>query len=75
MLVTERDEVAAELRPSRRQIPIGNDLEEQLEGLAASGEIARAACPKGDWTWRSPGLGRSAGSAQTLLDELRQERT
>jgi prevent-host-death family protein len=74
VLVTERNEVVAELRPSRRQNPIADRLEELLDGLAASGEITRAAQPKGHWTWRSRGLGLPAGAALTLLDELRQER-
>lgn len=30
--------------------------------------------PKRDWTWRSGGLGLPSGTAQVLLDELRQER-
>ncbi len=75
VLVTERDEVVAELRPSRRQTPVADRLEEVLEGLAAAGEITRAAQAKGDWTWRSRGLGLPAGAAQALLDELRQERS
>jgi antitoxin (DNA-binding transcriptional repressor) of toxin-antitoxin stability system len=69
VLVTERDEVVAELRPSSRRTPVG----EHLEVLAAASEISRAAQPKGnDWTWRSRGLGLPAGAAQALLDELRQ---
>ena len=75
VLVTERDEVVAELRPSRRQAPIADRVEELLEALAASGEITRAAQTKGDWTWGSRGLGLPPGAAQVLLDELRQERS
>lgn len=75
VLVTERDEVVAELRPSHRQTPIGDRLEDLLDALAAAGEVSRAAQPKGDWTWRSRGLGLSPGTAQGLLDELRQDRT
>jgi antitoxin (DNA-binding transcriptional repressor) of toxin-antitoxin stability system len=74
VLVTERDEVVAELRPARRQTPVADRLEELLEALAAAGEITRAAQPKGDWTWRSRGLGLPPGTAQGLLEELRQER-
>jgi antitoxin (DNA-binding transcriptional repressor) of toxin-antitoxin stability system len=74
VLVTERDEVVAELRPARRQVPVADRLEELLDGLAAAGEITRASQPKGTWTWRSRGLGLPAGTAQALLDELRQER-
>jgi antitoxin (DNA-binding transcriptional repressor) of toxin-antitoxin stability system len=75
VLVTERDEVVAELRPSRRQTPIADRLEELLDALAASGEVTRAAQPKGGWTWRSRGLVLPSGATQTLLDELRQERS
>jgi len=74
VLVTERDEVVAELGPARRQAPVGDRLEGVLETLAAAGEITRASQPKGDWTWHSQGPGLPADSAQTLLDELRQER-
>ena len=75
VLVTERDEVVAELRPSRRQTSIADRLEELLDALAASGEVTRAAQPKGDWAWRSCGLGLPSGATQALLDELRQERS
>jgi antitoxin (DNA-binding transcriptional repressor) of toxin-antitoxin stability system len=74
VLVTERDEIVAELRPARRPAPIADRLEKLLGALAAAGEITRAARPKGDWTWHSRGLGLPAGAAQVLLDELRQER-
>jgi antitoxin (DNA-binding transcriptional repressor) of toxin-antitoxin stability system len=75
VLVTERDEVVAELRPARRQAPIGDRLDELLDALAASGEITRAAQPTADWTWRSRGLGLPSGGAQALLDELREDRS
>ena len=74
VLVTERDEVVAELRPARRQTPVTGPLEDVLEVLAASGDISRAAQPKGDWSWRSRGLGLPPGTAQAVLDELRQDR-
>ena len=74
VLVTERGEVVAELRPARRQTPMADRLEERLEALATAGEITRARQPKGDWTWRSRGLGLPPGAARALLDELRQER-
>jgi antitoxin (DNA-binding transcriptional repressor) of toxin-antitoxin stability system len=75
VLVTERDEVVAELRPARRRAPIAERLEDCLDALAAAGEISRAAQAKGDWAWRSRGLGLPRGTAQALLDELRQERS
>lgn len=73
VLVTERDEVVAELRPARRQTSVAGPLEEVLETLAGSGEVARAARPKGRWSWRSRGLGLPPGTARGLLDELRQD--
>ena len=75
VLVAERDEVVAELRPARRHTPVAGPLEDVLEALAASGEVTRAAQPKRKgWTWRSRGLGLPPGTAQALLDELRRER-
>jgi antitoxin (DNA-binding transcriptional repressor) of toxin-antitoxin stability system len=75
VLVTERDEVVAELHPSRRQTPIAEPLEQRLDALAATGEITRAALQKAGWTSRSRGLGLPSGTAQSLLDELRDERS
>jgi antitoxin (DNA-binding transcriptional repressor) of toxin-antitoxin stability system len=74
VLVAERDEIVAELRPARRQAPLADRLDELLDGLAAAGEISRAGQSKGGWTWRSRGLGLPAGSAQALLDATREER-
>ena len=74
VLVTERDEVVAELRPSRRRTPVADRLEDLLDALAASDEVSRAAQPKGDWTWRSCGLGLRSGTARGLLDDLSQDR-
>lgn len=74
ILVTDRDEVVAELRPARRQRRVGEDLEEILESLADAGEITRASLPKLGWTWRVKGLGLPAGTAETLLDEIRADR-
>jgi prevent-host-death family protein len=74
VLVTDRDEVVAELRPARRQ-PAGVDsLEELLDSLAERGEITRASQPKQRWTWKTHGLGLSRGSAQAILDEIRGDR-
>ena len=74
MLVSERDEVVAELPPSRRQTPVANRLEELLEALAASGRSRGRRSQKGDWTWHSRGLRLPSGAAQLLLDELQRER-
>lgn len=73
ILVTERDEVVAELRPARRQGPAREDLDDLLDDLATAGQVTRSSLPKGRWTWRVKGLGLPPGTARTLLDELRNE--
>jgi len=73
ILVTDRDEVVAELRPARRRRRAGEPLEEILQDLAESGEITRASAPKLGWTWKVPGLGLPPGTALRLLDEIRGE--
>ncbi|MGH7813644.1 MAG: type II toxin-antitoxin system Phd/YefM family antitoxin [Candidatus Binataceae bacterium] len=74
VLVSDRDEVVAELRPARRQPGAGNSLDELLDSLAARGEITRASAPKRRWKWKAAGLGLAAGSANALLDEIRSDR-
>jgi antitoxin (DNA-binding transcriptional repressor) of toxin-antitoxin stability system len=73
ILVTEREEVVAEMRPARRQPRPADELEDVLDGLAEDGEITRASAPKGRWTWRPQGAGLPAGTAGRILDELRAE--
>ena len=75
VLVTEREEVVAELRPAHRRNSVTEPLEDVLESLAASGEVSRAAQSKADWTWRSHGLGLPRGTVRNLLEELRQDRS
>jgi antitoxin (DNA-binding transcriptional repressor) of toxin-antitoxin stability system len=73
ILVTERDEVVAELRPAYRQSTVPSTLEEGLERLAERGEaVLRSEHIKG---WRGPGaIVRLKGvSSRDLLDALREE--
>ena len=74
VLVTDRDEVVAELRPPRRQPSTADSLDELLDSLAERGEVTRAGLPKRRWKWRAKGLGLAAGSANALLEEIRSER-
>ncbi len=73
ILVTERDEVVAELRPAYRQRTVPSTLEEGLERLAERGAAAlRSEHIKG---WRGPGtIVRLKGiSSRALLDAVREE--
>ncbi len=74
VLITDRDEVVAELRPARRQSASELSLEDQLQALADAGETTRPSRPKGDWTWTVKGLGLPPGTAARLLDEIRGDR-
>jgi antitoxin (DNA-binding transcriptional repressor) of toxin-antitoxin stability system len=74
VLVTDRDEVVAELRPTRKQPSIADSLDEILDSLAERGEVTRATLPKRRWRWKTTGLGLAAGSARVLLDEVRDDR-
>ncbi|MGO9265864.1 MAG: type II toxin-antitoxin system Phd/YefM family antitoxin [Candidatus Binataceae bacterium] len=71
VLVTDRDEVVAELRPTRRRPDSEDSLEGLLDSLAERGELTRTSQPKRRWTWKVKGLALPAGSANTLLSELR----
>ncbi len=74
ILVTERETVIAELRPSRRHLAAADRLEDILERLEEAGELSRASASREGWTWRPGGLGLEPGSVQALLDELRADR-
>jgi len=74
ILVTEREEVVAEMRPARRQMRPADEIEDALDALSESGDITRAALPKRGWSWRSRGLGLPSGTGRSLLDEIRADR-
>lgn len=73
LLITDRDDVIAEIRPAVRRPAPPETLEDALGALAESGEITRARLRKQGWRWAPRGLGLPSGSAQELLDELRAE--
>lgn len=73
ILVADRDEVVAELRPPGRARAPRRGLEDVLDGLAEAGAVTRATLPKNGWTWRAPGLKLPEGTAAGLLDQLRAE--
>lgn len=74
VLVTEREEVVAELRPARRQLPRANELDEILDQLAESGAVERAGTSNLDRAWAPRGLGLARGTAARLLDAVREDR-
>ncbi|MBI4513403.1 MAG: type II toxin-antitoxin system Phd/YefM family antitoxin [Gemmatimonadetes bacterium] len=74
-LVTDRDEVVAELRPARTRPAPPDELDEVLAALAESGEVTRASLSKVGWGWAPRGLGLPHGTARRLLEQSRAERS
>lgn len=73
ILVTERDEVVAELRPARRQ-PFGpGSLEESLASLADRREVTLASEHIRDWEGFKTRSLPEGISSEAVLDELRRD--
>lgn len=74
ILVTDRDEVVAELRPPRSRLVPSDDLEDALDALAEAKEVSRAPAPKRGWTWKVTGAGLSAAKVSQALADDRDDR-
>jgi antitoxin (DNA-binding transcriptional repressor) of toxin-antitoxin stability system len=71
VLVTNRVEVVAELRPTCRRPATSASLDGILDSLADRAELTRATIAKGRWSWKAKGLGLPSGLVDHLLDEIR----
>lgn len=74
VLVTEREEVVAELRPARRQSPRAANEEDVLDALADSGEVQRASESRRGWRWHPKGVGLRAEATARIIRALREDR-
>jgi len=74
-LVTDRDEVVAELRPATDRTVKPEAVEDVLHTLSEKGSIVRAKKEKGDWHWHVDGLGLKTKEVDALLGDLRSDRT
>jgi prevent-host-death family protein len=70
ILVTEREDVVAELRPARRQPRGESTLEDSLDALAERGE-ATLRSSQGPWKGPRAAVRVKGLSSQALLDALR----
>ena len=70
ILVTERDEVVAELGPARRQPLSPESVEERLRRLAEVGEVSLASRDLASWNG-FPGERLEGVSSEAILDGLR----
>jgi antitoxin (DNA-binding transcriptional repressor) of toxin-antitoxin stability system len=73
ILVTDRDEVMAELGPARHKSSAPNSLGAHLDRLVRQGQITRAVCSKPGWTWAPRPLGLPRETVDRLLDEVRED--
>ena len=74
ILVSDQEEVVAELRPARRQRLEPQAVEAVLESLAARGLLTRAEQPKEGWSWSPPSLGLRPEVVWAVLGELAENR-
>jgi prevent-host-death family protein len=74
VIVTERQQPVAELRPPLKRPAGAADIEASLVALAAMGEVTRArSARRRGWRWTTRGLGMKPGSAARVLGELRAD--
>lgn len=74
ILVTERDEVIAELRPAHGRWHSEGPIGAILATLAESGEVTPPTHAKSGWSWDVRGLGLPRGTASEILDQVRSDR-
>jgi len=73
VVVTDRDQVIAELKAPRKDPDLPEDAMEALDALAAAGDVTRPAARKKGWRWTAKGLGLSRGAAASILDDRRAD--
>jgi antitoxin (DNA-binding transcriptional repressor) of toxin-antitoxin stability system len=74
ILVTDRDEIVAELGPVRHAPPEPGSVNAVLDRLARQGQVSRAKQSKEGWSWSSTALGLPPDSVDRLLNDLREDR-
>lgn len=74
ILVSDRDEVVAELGPPRHQRPEAGSLDALLDRLADRHLVTRASRPKKGWAWKPPSLGLAPEAAREVVDDARADR-
>lgn len=75
VLVTERDEVIAELRPSRRQEAPLESWDDILDRLAERGQVTRRSDATRGWPSAHPLSMPLPLDSRQVLDELRKDKT
>ena len=71
VLITERDEVVAELRPAHRQNIPPSSLQDELERMADEGQVTLRASESKDWPSPDEFPKLEGVSSQDILNRLR----
>ncbi len=71
VLVTERDEVVAEIRPAHRQNLPPTTFREALENLAEKGEVTLSSGQLSDWSGFSSSLKGLGFTSKQVIDWIR----
>lgn len=74
ILVSDRDEVVAELGPVKQKPPESDSTDALLDRLARGGQVTRAARSRSRRPWAPKPLGLPKETVDRLLDELREDR-
>lgn len=74
ILISDRDEVVAELGPVRYRPPLAGSVHDTLDRLARAGHVTRAGQSKEGWSWSPRPLGLPKRTVARLLDDLREDR-
>jgi antitoxin (DNA-binding transcriptional repressor) of toxin-antitoxin stability system len=74
ILVSDRDEVVAQLGPPRYEPGEPGSLDANLDRLAARGLVTRAGDAKKGWIWSPRHLGLAEAAVRELLEDLRSDR-
>lgn len=73
VVVTERNQVVAELKAPRKDRELPEDARQALSALAAVGEVSQAVATKKGWRWNPKGLGLGPGITASILNDLRAD--
>jgi antitoxin (DNA-binding transcriptional repressor) of toxin-antitoxin stability system len=74
ILVSDRDQVVAQLGPPRYQPLEPESLDARLDRLAARGQVTRAGAPREGRSRSLPHLGLPEAAVRKLLGDLRSDR-
>lgn len=74
VLITDRDEVVAEIRASRRQPIESENFEDKMDQLADAGLLTKASKRPKDWKGFQTNISVPLVETEKILDDLRKDK-